>query len=136
MDVSDLETELFGIPLPVLKDRLSYRRSLERVWNLIESGYNDPELSLDVTSRECGISRNHLNVLLNAETGFSFHELLSRFRLLQAAVLMLQKDYTFLEISLETGFGNTSSLERQVKKILGTSPKQLRNLLRNNNHSS
>ena len=135
LDLAELERQLFGCSLSIMKDRLLFRRSLERAWNLIEDGFNNPELSLSEVSRHCGVSRNHLNVLLNKETGYSFHEILSRFRLLQAARLMVSRDYTLLEVSLETGFGNISSLERQVRRILGTSPRQLRNSL-NSKHLS
>jgi len=136
MTVNELELRLFGTTLAVWKSRFFYRRSLEKGWSLIESDYGNPTLSLSVMARHCGISKNHLNVILNQETGYSFHEILSRYRLLQAAKMMLNRDYTFLEIALETGFGNTYSLERQVRRILGFSPKQMRHLLRATAHTS
>ncbi len=132
MRIAEVELHLFGTTLETLRERVSYRRTLERVWDLVEESYRNPDLSLAMVARHGGISQNHLNVLMNRETGFSFHEILSRYRLFQACRMMMSKDYTFLEIALETGFGNVSSLERQAKKILSTSPKQLRNVLCNN----
>ena len=85
--------------LEALKERISYRRTLERVWVFVEETYRDSDLSLALVARHGGISQNHLNVLMNRETGFSFHELLSRYRLFQAGRMMMSKDYTFLEIA-------------------------------------
>ncbi len=125
-----IEAQLFGRPLAEVAEILSYSRRLACVWGLIQAEFGDETLTLDRAASHCGISRSHLNTRLDEELGLSFHQLLSRFRLLKAVQLSCQKDYTFLEIALQTGFDNLSNFGRHFEKAFGCSPRELRSQLR------
>ncbi len=121
-----IERKLFGSPLSEFVESISYSRRAECVWKLITSDYADAELSLERAARVCGISKSHLNVLLQEKTDMSFHRLLTRYRLVRAAQMICEKDYTFLEVTLETGFDNLANFGRHTRKLLGMSPRDLR----------
>lgn len=116
------ETQLFLRPLSDLTTRIHYFRRLERTWQLIENEYADPSLSLERAARASGLNKNHLNVLLRRTTSLTFHQLLVRYRLFKAIDLMTTKNYSLLEISLETGFGGLNTFERNFRRILGIAP--------------
>lgn len=79
--MQQIENQLFQQPLADLVVKLSYFRRLERIWKLIEKDYADSDLDLAKAARASGISKNHLNVMMRRETGFTFYQLLIRYRL-------------------------------------------------------
>lgn len=105
---------------------MGYSRRAECVWNLIIQDFADAELTLEKAAGRCGISRSHLNALLREKVGMTFHRLLTCYRLVRAAQMIRERDYTFLEVALETGFDNISNFGRHTRKHLGMSPRELR----------
>jgi AraC-like DNA-binding protein len=97
--VQKIEKKLFLQPLSQMITELSYLRRLERAWQLIERDYANPNLSLGKAALASGVSKNHLNVLFRQTTGFTFHQLLVRYRLLMASSMMRVKNYSLLEIA-------------------------------------
>lgn len=124
--ISAIEEYLFLQPLPVLIAKLSYSRRLERGWQLIESDYADSALTLAKAARVSGTDKNHLNVLLGQAVGFTFHQLLIRYRLLKAIAMMKNKNYSLLEVALNNGFGSLNTFERNFRRLIGATPKQLK----------
>ena len=124
--MEDLETSLFGAPLAELIQKVSFSRRLGCVWELIVQGYRDSELTLEEAAKHCGISRSHLNALLDERVGLSFHQLLTHYRLWMAIRMMKEKDYTMLEIALENGFDNPSNFSRHLRRVFSVSPRQFR----------
>src|SRR5438270_1476200 len=102
--VRESEKKLFQQPLPGLITKLGYSRRLGRAWQLIERDYTDPSLDLERAAKVSGVSKNHLNVLLRETTGFTFYQLLIRYRLSRALNMMKLRNYSLLEIALENGF--------------------------------
>lgn len=107
--------------------KLSYFRRLERIWKLIEKDYANSDLDLARAARVSGISKNHLNVMMRREAGFTFYQLLIRYRLFQAFTLMRSRNYSLLEIVIETGFGSLSAFERSFRNVVGLTPSEFRN---------
>ncbi len=126
VQMQDVETTLFTIPLSELTRKINFSRRLGCVWELIVQRYQDSELTLEETAAHCGISQSHLNALLDERIGLSFHQLLTRYRLLKAVQMMTEKDYTMLEIALENGFDNPSNLSRHLRRAFSVSPRQFR----------
>lgn len=124
-----VERHLFGDAWRAVRSRLENHRRLCRVCQLIESRYDDQDLTLEQAADACAISKNYLNVLLLRFTANTFHALVTRYRLMRAADLLCGTDYSVLEISLECGFGSVSSFERNAKKVFGSPPTELRKLL-------
>jgi AraC-like DNA-binding protein len=121
-----LEVRLFLGPLPDVVLRLSYVRRLERVWQLIEAEYGDAALTLGKAALVSGTSKNHLNVLFNTRTGLTFHQILVRYRLLKSIAMMEAKNFSFLEIALENGFGSLTSFERNFRYFMGRTPREFK----------
>jgi transcriptional regulator GlxA family with amidase domain len=126
--VQEIQKRLFLQPLPNLVAKLRYSRRLERAWQSIEKDYADPALNLQKVAKTCGISKNHLNVLFRQATGFTVHQLLIRYRLSSAVTLMSTKNYSLLEIALQSGFGSLSAFERNFRKVIGLPPLHLRRI--------
>jgi two-component system response regulator YesN len=124
--VGELEKKLFQQPLPALITKLGYSRRLGRVWQLIERDYTDPNLSLERAAKVSGLSKNHLNVLLREKAGFTFYQLLIRYRLSRALNTMKLRNYSLLEIALENGFRSLNAFERHFRNVLRTTPKKFR----------
>lgn len=124
--MEDVETALFEKPLSVLEEKICFSRRLACVWDLILQRYQDPTLTLEQAAKHCGISQSHLNALLDERVRLSFHQLLTRYRLLKAVQMMKEKDYTMLEIALETGFDNPTNFSRHVRRVFEVSPRQFR----------
>ena len=123
--IRGLEEELFKEPLRAVIVKLTYRRRLARTWQLIEAEFDSPALTLERAGRESGLNKNHLNVLFRQTTSFTFHQFLVRYRLLRAITIMPRKNYSLLEIALQVGFGSLTTFERNFRKLIGISPKEL-----------
>lgn len=129
VDVSDqqltkLERNVFKWPLDELGARLSRDARLARTWSLIKTRYADTELRLDLAARESGVSRDHLNEILQRSIGLTFHQTLIRYRLLKAIAIMGARDCTALDVALEVGFGSLRAFERAVRRVFGKGPKE------------
>jgi two-component system response regulator YesN len=124
--VGELEKKLFQQRLPALITKLGYSRRLGRAWQLIERDYADPNLSLERAAKVSGLSKNHLNVLLREKAGFTFYQLLIRYRLSRALNAMKLRNYSLLEIALENGFRSLNAFEIHFRNVLGTTPKKFR----------
>jgi two-component system response regulator YesN len=125
--MQQIENHLFQQPLADLVAKLGYFRRLERIWKLIEKDYADSDLDLATAARVSGISGNHLNVMMRRETGFTFYQLLIRYRLFQALTMMRSRNYSLLEIVMKTGFGSLSAFERSFRSVVGLTPSEFRN---------
>jgi AraC-like DNA-binding protein len=122
-DLPDLEARLFSERLADLGARLTADSRLARVWSLIRTEYADPDLTLAKAARAAGASKNHLNVLLRGSTGFTFHQLLLRYRLLIAADSMkASAESNSLETPLTAGFGTLRAFEKSFRRFIGCSP--------------
>lgn len=119
------EIDLFSRPLASLTREVAYSRRLTCLLHLIKTRFGS-KLSLAAAAAACGVEKNHLNWLLRKSTGFTFHQLLTRYRLLRAEQLIRTSDLNILEVALESGFGSLSSLERNFLSVLGQAPGQYR----------
>lgn len=126
--LQEIERKLFLQPLSDLIAKLSYIRRLERVWKLIEQDYTDSDLSLQKAARASGISKNHLNFLFRQTTTFTFHQLVIRYRLLRAIIMMRTRNYSLLEIALQNGFGSLTTFERNFRNVMKDTPKRFRKI--------
>ena len=124
--MADIENKLFQKPLQDLVKNLSYFRRLERAWQCIQQDYKDPNLRLEKAAKLSGISKNHLNVLLRQTTGFTFYQLLIRYRLFQAITRVSIKNYSLVEITLNSGFSSPSVFERNFRSVFGITSREFR----------
>jgi len=124
--IQKVEKELFSRPLVDVVAELSYVRRLERVWQLVESDYTDPDLTLGKAARAAGTNKNYLNVLFRQATTFTFHQFLVRYRVLRAISVMRTRNYSLLEVALQSGFGSLNTFERNFRTLLRTTPRRFK----------
>jgi AraC-like DNA-binding protein len=87
--------------------------------------YLNPELTLHDLSSQLKVSDRKLSILINAELGKSFFDLINSYRIEEAKkILRTSKDpkLTVLEIMYEVGFNSKSSFNTAFKKYTGSTP--------------
>jgi AraC family transcriptional regulator len=122
----DFEEILFAQRLCDLVVKLHSDRRLERAWQLIETGFSDRRMSLDEAGRGSGTAKNHLNVLLRRTTTFTFYQLLTRYRLYAAILMMKSTERNLLDIALDNGFGSLTTFERNFRSVIGGTPQNFK----------
>lgn len=122
----ELEKKLFLQLFPYQIAGRSYDLRLERTWKLIETDYANSDLNLKKAAMIGGANKDHLNVLLRKATGLTFHQLLIRYRILKAMVMMKTQSYSLLEVALQNGFGSFNTFERNFRRLIGMTPKHFR----------
>ena len=108
--------------------RLSDRR-LRRVVDYIEDHLAE-NISLGDIAAVVGLSVSHFNVLFREATGLSPHQYLIRRRVERAKSLLGEGNLSVGQIANETGFANQSHLAHHMHRLLGVSPRALREMLR------
>ncbi|MCI0388760.1 MAG: AraC family transcriptional regulator [Acidobacteria bacterium] len=107
--------------------RLSDRR-LRQVVDYIEANLAE-NISLGDLAAVVGLSVSHFKVLFREATGFSPHQYLIRRRVERARILLGEGELSISQIATETGFAHQSHLSRHMQRVLGVSPKLLREIL-------
>lgn len=108
--------------------RLTDRR-LRQVFDYIEDHLAET-ISLDDLAAVVSLSVSHFKVLFREATGVAPHQYVIRRRLERARSLLGADKLSISQIALETGFAHQSHLARHMQRVLGVSPKILRELLR------
>jgi len=113
--------------LPALRSatRAEVHRRVMRAANYIHSNF-ERDLSLDQLAHEACLSKFHFLRLFRQVTGLTPYSYLLRKRTLVARRLISSTQLGFDEIALQVGFAARSSLFRQMRRWLGTSPGALR----------
>ncbi len=105
--------------------------ALERVI-VEEKLYLDEDLSLDRVAQTLGIVPHQLSELLNNILEIDFRGYLNRFRVQEAAKMLLEEpDRTILSIGYAVGFNSKSALNRNFKMVMGETPIAYRNRFKN-----
>lgn len=98
----------------------------EKTEAIIETDFNNTEISLVSVSRELGVSSNYLSQLLKKQTGDTFIELLTKKRMSMAKELLLCSSLKIREISERCGYNDQHYFSYCFKKYAGVSPNALR----------
>jgi len=100
---------------------------IERIRELIENKklFLNSELKITDIADTLGIHRNIVSDAINSQTGFSFNQYISNYRVEHAKSLLRQDPKKKLSsISAESGFANEQSFFRTFKAITGKTPKE------------
>ena len=108
--------------------RLSDRR-LRQVLSYIEDNLNQ-NISLGDLAGVAGVSVSHFKSLFRESVGLSAHQYLIRRRVERAKSLLGEGKMPISQIAFETGFAHQSHLAKHMRRVLGLSPKALREILR------
>jgi AraC family transcriptional activator of pobA len=107
---------------------------LVREFHLAVERWFRAERGLADYARELGITANHLNDLIHAETGRSAGSVVRGRRLLDAKRLLSHSDLTVAEVAYEVGFADPSYFGRFFRRETGVSPAEFRAEIREKYH--
>ncbi|MBT1695540.1 response regulator [Fulvivirgaceae bacterium PWU4] len=102
----------------------SNEKLLTRIMDAINKNISNPELNVEMLSREVGISRVHLHRKLKELTSQSTRDLIRNLRLQQAAKLLSEKHMNISEVAFSTGFINIGHFSNSFKDFYGVPPSQ------------
>ena len=111
-----------------LNGRMSTRK-LKEVLCYIEENLGRP-LSLPEVASVAGVSVSHFKTLFRESIGQPLHQYVIRRRVERAKDLIGEDNLSISQIAFETGFSHQSHLARHMRRVLGVSPKGLRESLR------
>lgn len=100
-------------------------KTLRRVLAYIDDHLSSA-LSLQELAALGGVSVSHFSLLFRQATGFAPHEFVIRRRVARAAAMLMKDDMSTAAIAAAVGFYDQSHLTRHMRRILGRTPRELR----------
>ncbi|MCZ8510980.1 helix-turn-helix transcriptional regulator [Paenibacillus filicis] len=97
----------------------------QAILQYIESEY-DTDLTLESIASQLHYHHKYLSKVSHLETGVTFSDYLTRYRIMSAKKLLLETDLLVGEIAERMQFGNSSNFIRAFKREEGMTPKQYR----------
>jgi two-component system response regulator YesN len=136
--VQEMEAWIYAhVVEPILEEMLARSESQQRsiiktLIQIIHDEY-DSELTLEACASRLHYNPNYLGQIFRKETGSSFSDYLSQYRLNVARRLLAETDDQIQEIAEKLRFSNSQNFIRYFKKMEGITPKQYRdNLMKHN----
>jgi AraC family transcriptional regulator len=102
-------------------------RTLRQVLSYIESNLAQ-DMSLVDIAGVAGISVSHFKGLFRQSVGVPVHQYVIRRRVERATSLLRESELPISQIAFETGFAHQSHLAHHMRRLLGVSPKALRDI--------
>jgi AraC family transcriptional regulator len=87
-------------------------------------------LSLSEIAAVTGLSVSHFKILFREAVGLPVHQYVIRRRVERARTLLSESEMPISQVALETGFAHQSHLAHHTRRLLGVSPKAIREMLR------
>ncbi|MGQ7947312.1 two-component regulator propeller domain-containing protein [Flavobacterium sp. WC2509] len=97
---------------------------LKQAIHIVEDHLADSEFSVDVFSKQIGMSRSNLYLKLKAITGESAMDFIKRIRFKKAVELMQSKRYTIAQVTYMCGFNSPSYFSTAFKQHYGCMPSE------------
>jgi signal transduction histidine kinase/ligand-binding sensor domain-containing protein/DNA-binding response OmpR family regulator len=116
--------ELITEPIPKESGENEDDRFLKKVMNTIEANISNSDFSVEHLSDELGMSSTHLYRKLKSLTHLSANEIIKRYRLKKASLLLKNKEGNISEIMYEVGFSNLSYFSKCFKTEFSVTPKE------------
>jgi len=89
----------------------------------------DQPLSRDEVARISSMSYGYFSRVFHLRTGYTFTEMLNRFRYEKACALLEDSGLNVNQVALECGFGDQSYFTKVFRRYAGVTPKQYRRRL-------
>jgi AraC family transcriptional regulator len=100
---------------------------LKQVLSFIEEQLGE-DLSLEKIAAIARVSPSHLNSLFRKSIGLPVHRYIIQRRVEKAKTLLQKDGLSLAEIALTAGFSHPSHMARHMRRLLGASPRAIRNL--------
>ncbi|MGA8533052.1 MAG: AraC family transcriptional regulator [Candidatus Tumulicola sp.] len=101
------------------------RRRLERALEYIRAKIAN-DLSLFELARVAGVSPSHFKTLFKRTVGTAVHQYVIRARVEYAAAMLQRDDAPLVDVALQSGFSSQSHLARCMRRLIGVTPRQVR----------
>lgn len=98
---------------------------LENVFQYVEKNYS-LEISLEQAAFVAGYSIYHFTRFFKKNTGITFSQYLSNFRITKAEWELLNSNSNITEIAYKSGFNSIKTFNRVFKQVKGQAPSQYR----------
>ena len=102
---------------------------VRRALAFIRSTYSDSTLRLEDVGRYVQLSPSYLTQLIKRETGQGFRAHLLAIRFAEARRLLLTTTLSVKEIAAAIGYDNTSSFDREFRRVQHCSPTEWKRAL-------
>lgn len=105
---------------------MNNKEQIKNVINYIEEHLHDEKLDLDTIAQAMGYSKYHLHRMFTAVAGFTLYQYVSRRRLSEAALLLMDETRPIIEIALISGYKTQRSFSKSFKDLYKVSPNTYR----------
>jgi AraC-like DNA-binding protein len=99
---------------------------IERLETFIGSHFQQPELSVEHLSRECGISLPRISSLLKQKYQMNFKQYLNDVRITESKRLLKETDRTITEIAYAVGYNSIPHFNRVFRQLSDSTPTEFR----------
>jgi len=99
-------------------------RFLKKVMDVIEANVSEPEFTVGDLSQEIGMSSTHLYRRLKALTNHTAQDIIKKYRLKKASLLLQNNEGNVSETMLKVGFSSLSYFSKCFKEEYGMTPKE------------
>ena len=106
--------------------QISEQPLFELFRELIQRGYNNPELTIEQIAQQLSVHRTTLTRCLKTVTGMTPGQYLLAFRMQEALSLIKNTTLQFKKIADEVGLPDQNYFAKVVRKQFGMSPSELR----------
>lgn len=97
---------------------------VKKVMNIIEANISDSDFSVEILSSEIGMSSAHLSRKLKSLTHFSANEIIKKYRIKKASLLLENKEGNVSDVMYDVGFSNLSYFSKCFREEFGVTPKE------------
>jgi two-component system response regulator YesN len=94
---------------------------VDHVKSVVAAKYNE-KISFSQLAKELSISRNYLSHTFKMETGTSFMDYLTNYRIRKAKELLRKKQFMVYEVADKVGYPDPAYFSRMFKNVTGLSP--------------
>jgi AraC-like DNA-binding protein len=84
-------------------------------------------ITRDEVARACNMSSGYFSKIFHQKTGFTFTDLLNKFRVEKACTLFDETGLNINQVAMECGFGDQSYFSKVFRRYQGSTPKGYRN---------
>lgn len=103
-----------------------YSFHIKKALDYIDSRYVD-DIKLDDISEYLDINKSYFCSIFKSETGYTFTQYLNKVRIEKSKELLINKNYSMLDIALSVGFNNQNYYNIMFKRLTNTTPLEYRN---------